>query len=51
MAIGQSIGHMTTLFAVLGGFVLGFIAARVFRMKSEDRDLKRRHVNIAGNCY
>jgi hypothetical protein len=49
------IGCMTALFAAFGiavlGFVLGSLATFVRWMKSEDSDLKRGYIEIAGNCY
>jgi len=49
------IGYITALFSALGigllGFVLGALAMSVRRMKSEDSDLKRGYIEIAGNCY
>jgi hypothetical protein len=49
------IGYMTALFAAFGiavlGFVLGSLATFVRWMKSEDSDLKRGYIEIAGNCY
>ena len=49
------IGYMTALLAAFGiavlGFVLGSLATFVRWMKSEDGDLKRGYIEIAGNCY
>src|SRR6516164_6672138 len=49
------IGFITPLFSALGigllGFVLGALAMSVRWMKSEDSDLKRGYIEIAGNCY
>jgi len=49
------IGYITALFSVRGigllGFVLGALAMSVRWMKSEDSDLKRGYIEIAGNCY
>jgi hypothetical protein len=47
--------NMTALLAAFGiavlGFVLGSLATFVRWMKSEDGDLKRGYIEIAGNCY
>ena len=49
------VGYVTALFSALGigllGFVLGALAMSVRWMKSEDSDLKRGYIEIAGNCY
>jgi hypothetical protein len=49
------IGYSTALFSALGiglaGFVLGVLATFLYWMKSEDSDLKRGYIEIAGNCY
>ena len=49
------IGYVAALFSALGigvlGFVLGALAMLVRWMKSEDADLKRGYIEIAGNCY
>jgi len=46
------IGYITALFSALGiGVVLGALAMSVRWMKSEDSDLKRGYIEIAGNCY
>jgi hypothetical protein len=46
---------MIDMFAALAigvlGFALGSLAAFVLWMKSEDRDLKRGYIEIAGGCY
>jgi hypothetical protein len=49
------IGYSTALFSALGigfaGFVLGVLATFWYWMKSEDGDLKRGYIEIAGNCH
>jgi hypothetical protein len=49
------IGYMTALFAALGSGVLGVglgsLATFMLWMRSEDRDLKRGYIEIAGDCY
>jgi hypothetical protein len=49
------IGYSTALFSALGiglvGFVLGGFATFLYWIKSEDADLKRGYIEIAGNCY
>ena len=54
----EEIGQMFeigALFAALGigvlGFVLGTLATLLLWMKSEDSDLERGYIEIAGNCY
>jgi hypothetical protein len=49
------IGYSTALFSALGiglaGFVLGVLTTFLYWMKTEDCDLKRGYIEIAGNCY
>jgi len=49
------IGYISSLFAVLGagvlGFVLGSLVTFAIWLKSEDSDLKRGYIEIAGDCY
>jgi hypothetical protein len=49
------IGYSTALFSAFGiglvGFVLGVLATFLYWMKSEDGDLKRGYIEIAGKCY
>ena len=49
------IEYSTALFSALGiglvGFVLGVLATFLYWMKSEDGDLKRGYIEIAGDCY
>ena len=49
------IGYSTALFSALGiglvGFLLGVLATFLYWVKSEDGDLKRGYIEIAGNCY
>jgi hypothetical protein len=49
------IGYSTALFSALSiglvGFVLGVLATFLYWMKSEDGDLRRGYIEIAGNCY